>query len=124
WLHKKSQPVVKVSWTNRKEMITAFSIVIVSFIVLYLFLLKFTNSDVPFEDALVASTAWAGMWLLAKRKIENWIFLNISNFIAIPLLIYKGLPMMAMLTLFLFIVAIFGFLDWRKIYRNEPSITN
>ncbi|RYD70890.1 MAG: nicotinamide riboside transporter PnuC, partial [Sphingobacteriales bacterium] len=85
-------------------------------------LVKFTNSDVPILDAFIASTAWAGMWLLAKRKIENWIFLNISNIIAIPLKFHKNLPLMAMLTIFLFIVAIFGFLEWRKIYRQQNKL--
>lgn len=41
-------------------------------------------SDVAAWDALISSTAWVGMWLLARRKIENWILLNISNLIAIP----------------------------------------
>jgi nicotinamide mononucleotide transporter len=70
----------------------------------------------------VSSTAWAGMWLLARRKIENWIFLNISNIVAIPLKFHKDLPLMALLTTFLFIVAIFGFLEWRKIYRQQQSL--
>jgi nicotinamide mononucleotide transporter len=65
----------------------------------------------------VSATACAGMWLLAKHKIENWILLNISNAIAIPLLVYKGIPLTACLTLFLFIVACFGYFNWRKQYR-------
>jgi nicotinamide mononucleotide transporter len=51
---------------------------------------------------------------LAKRKIENWILLNISNAFAIPLLFYKHLPLYALLTLFLFIIAIQGFFKWKK----------
>jgi len=70
-------------------------------------------------DAWVSATAWAGMWLLAKRKIENWILLNVSNAFAIPLLLYKQLPLFAALTLFLFIVAIFGYYQWRKLVREE-----
>lgn len=124
WIHKKSKPDVRISRTTKKEMTIALSIVGIGFVVLYLFLLNFTGSDVPLEDAIVASTAWAGMWLLAKRKIENWIFLNVSNIIAIPLLIHKDLPMMAMLTLFLFIVAIFGYFDWKKIYKQEQLQAN
>ncbi len=124
WIHKKSKPDVRISRTTKKEMTIALSIVSIGFVVLYLFLLNFTSSDVPLEDAIVASTAWAGMWLLAKRKIENWIFLNVSNIIAIPLLIHKHLPMMAMLTLFLFIVAIFGYFDWKKIYKQEQLQAN
>jgi nicotinamide mononucleotide transporter len=78
-----------------------------------------TDSDVPFWDAAVSGFAWAGMWLMAKRKMENWIFLNISNSIAIPLLIYKELYIYAGLTIFLFIVGTSGYFKWRKIIKNE-----
>ncbi len=86
-----------VSWTNKREMLTACSIVVVGYIILYTVLVRFTQSDVPAFDAFVSSAAWAGMWLLARRKIENWVFLNVSNSVAIPLLVHKGLLMMAML---------------------------
>lgn len=121
WLNKKSKPQIEISWTNKKELTTAILISTVGFFILYTVLINFTDSTVPVEDAFVSSTAWAGMWLLARRKIENWIFLNISNFVAIPLLIHKQLPMMALLTLVLFIVAIFGFIDWKRIYRKKVS---
>jgi nicotinamide mononucleotide transporter len=64
------------------------------------------------------------MWLLAKRKIENWILLNISIAFAMPLLLYKQLPLFAALTLFLFVVAIQGFYQWRKIVRRENFFTS
>jgi len=73
---------------------------------------------VPAWDAWVSATAWAGMWLLAKRKVENWILLNISNAFAVPLLLYKSLPLYAVLTVILFVVACFGYFDWRRIFRN------
>ncbi len=119
WLNKKSKPQPEISWTNKKELRIALLISVIGFFLLYTVLVNFTDSTVPVEDAFVSSTAWAGMWLLAKRKIENWIFLNISNLVAIPLLVYKQLPMMALLTLILFIVAIFGFIDWKKIYNKK-----
>lgn len=119
WLNKKSKPQIEISWTNKKELTIAILISTIGFVVLYTVLINFTDSTVPVEDAFVSSTAWAGMWLLARRKIENWIFLNISNFVAIPLLFHKQLPMMALLTLILFIVAIFGFIDWKKIYKKN-----
>ena len=82
---------------------------------------NFTTSNVPVWDAWVSSTAWAGMWLLAKRKVENWILLNISNLFAIPLLWYKHLIMFSALTLFLFIVAIFGYFVWLAILKKEKA---
>lgn len=120
WTKRKAKnETLPVSWMNKQELKIAFSIAIGGYFVLYFVLVNFTNSDVPILDAFVSSTAWAGMWLLARRKIENWIFFNVSNIVAIPLLWHKDLELFSLLTLFLFIVAIFGFLDWRKIYRQQ-----
>jgi nicotinamide mononucleotide transporter len=99
--------------TNQQKWIT-WGIAGLGWVLLYGVLRAFTNSDVPLLDAFVTSTAWAGMWLLAKRKLENWIWLNVSNLVAIPLLLYKELFMFSVLTLILFVVAVFGYLDWKK----------
>jgi len=115
WKKRKADGENQVAWSTNNELLIAVLISIIGFCVFYFVLRNHTDSDVPLLDAFVSSTAWAGMWLLAKRKIENWIFLNISNIVAIPLLFHKKLPLMACLTIFLFIVAIFGFFDWRKI---------
>lgn len=121
WKKRKQEGENQVSWSDNKELTIAVLISVIGFGVLYLVLRHYTDSDVPVFDAFVSATAWAGMWLLAKRKIENWIFLNISNIVAIPLLFHKKLPLMACLTTFLFTVAIFGFLDWKKII-NKSSV--
>jgi len=121
WVKKKSEPQVKISWCNNREWAISLSITFGGWLVLYLLLKNFTPSNVPVWDAWVSSTAWAGMWLLARRKIENWIFLNVSNLFAIPLLFYKGLPMFAVLTLFLFVVAFLGFFEWKSILKKEKS---
>lgn len=125
WSKRKAKnQVLPVSWMSKQEYKIAFAIAIGGYFVLYYALVNFTNSDVPILDAFVSSTAWAGMWLLARRKIENWIFLNISNIVAIPLLWHKDLVLFSLLTLFLFIVAIFGYFDWKKIYQKQVAVNN
>ncbi|QNN40886.1 nicotinamide riboside transporter PnuC [Pedobacter roseus] len=119
WKKRKQDGENQVSWSSKNELTIAILISVIGFGLLYLILRHYTDSDVPLLDAFVSATAWAGMWLLAKRKIENWIFLNISNIVAIPLLFHKKLPLMACLTTFLFIVAIFGFFDWKKIINKN-----
>jgi len=121
WIKKRNEPPVKATYSTRQEWVTTLLIVFVGWGVLYLILVKFTPSTVPVWDAWVSSTAWAGMWLLARRKIENWILLNISNIFAIPLLYHKHLVMFAVLTLILFVVAIFGYLEWRRIINKEEQ---
>ena len=120
WKKRKDEPPLPITWTRRREWLVVAAIVIGGFVLGYELLSRFTPSTVPVWDAWVSATAWAGTWLLARRKIENWILLNVSNIFAVPLLFYKQLPMFAALTVFLFIVAVFGYFDWRKIYKSEP----
>ena len=121
WIKKKDQPPVKISRCDRKEWWVVVSIAFGGTGLLYLLLKYFMTlqyiapSNVPLWDAWVSATAWAGMWLLARRKIENWILLNISNAFAIPLLFYKQLPLYAALTIFLFIIAVQGYVKWKKL---------
>ncbi|MES2003776.1 MAG: nicotinamide riboside transporter PnuC [Bacteroidota bacterium] len=123
WIKKKNLPPVKISTCNQKDWIIVGTITGGGFILLFLLLKYGTNSTVPVWDAWVSATAWAGMWLLAKRKIENWILLNLSNLFAVPLLFHKQLPLFAALTIFLFIVAVMGYFEWKRILRRENKIT-
>lgn len=115
WVKRKGEPPVEISRCNRKEWVIVVMIVALSFVLLSFALSRFTDSTVPLWDAWVSATAWAGMWLLARRKLENWILLNISNAFAIPLLFQKQLLVYALLTIFLFVVAVQGYFKWRKI---------
>lgn len=119
WKFGKQKNETPISFTNLSEKLKASGIVISTFVLFYLFLTHYTDSDVPIWDSIVTAFAWAGMWLMAKRKVENWIFLNISNIISIPLMIHKDLYLYAVLTAFLFIVAISGFLNWRNIIKQN-----
>lgn len=121
WKFGKQKNETPITYTTTTEKYKAVTIVLVAFAIFYFSLIHFTNSDVPFWDAIVTAFAWAGMWLMAKRKIENWIFLNISNIFAIPLLIHKNLYLYAALTALLFIVAIFGYINWHKIIKKEQN---
>lgn len=121
WVRSKDETPVKAAYSSKREWVITLLIVAAGFPLLYYTLIHFTDSTVPAWDAWVSATAWAGMWLLAKRKIENWVWLNVSNAIAIPLLVYKGLHLYAALTLFLFIVAVFGYFEWKRIIRRERT---
>ncbi|MFT4153369.1 nicotinamide riboside transporter PnuC [Parafilimonas sp.] len=122
WIHRSNKPPLPITKSNAKDRKITAVIVVVSFILLYFVLKNFTDSRVPLFDAWVSAAAWAGMWLLAKRKLENWVLLNISNAFAIPLLFYKQLPLYALLTAFLFVIAIQGYFKWKKIINEEQSL--
>jgi nicotinamide mononucleotide transporter len=119
WMRRKDHKELVITRCGPRDWAITSVIVVAGFAILYYCLSRWTNSTVPVWDAWVSATAWAGMWLLARRKLENWILLNISNVFAIPLLIYKHLPLYTLLTVFLFLVAIQGYFRWRSIMRNS-----
>ena len=119
WKTKNNSGASKITKSSQREFIITLAIAILGWAFLYFILKNFTDSDVPIMDAFVSSTAWAGMWLLANRKLENWIWLNISNLIAIPLLFHKNLAVFSLLTIFFFVIAIFGYLEWKKIIKKD-----
>lgn len=123
WSRKRDRPPVKPSYSNSREWGIAIAISALGTVGIWWVLHRYTPSTVPFWDAFVSATAWAGTWLLTRRKIENWIVLNVSNAVAVPLLVYKHLPLFAALTVFLFIVAVFGYFGWRKEIRSAISIS-
>jgi nicotinamide mononucleotide transporter len=132
WVKKKDRPAVAVTFTTQREWLIVAAIALGGWVFFYV-LLKFVApvylkffiiSNVPAWDSWVTASAWAGTWLLARRKVENWLVRNVSNAFAIPLLIQKQLPLMAVLTLFLFIVACFGYFHWRKLALNSNLSTN
>jgi nicotinamide mononucleotide transporter len=116
-----SEETTPITWTTGKEWTIAVLIAVIGWGTFYYLLKNFSNSDVPLIDAFVSATACSGMWLLAKRKIENWLVLNVSNLVAVPLLFHKKLLPTAMLTIFLFIVAVLGYFSWQKMYLKHKE---
>ena len=121
WHKRRNEPPLPIARTSRQEWLISAAIVGGGFVLQYIMLKRFTDSPVPAWDAWVSATAWAGTWLLARRKIENWVLLNVSNLFAIPLLFYKHLPLYAVLTIILFVVACIGYFDWTKRYKALES---
>jgi len=120
WSRQRTNAQLEISRCNTKEWLIAMGIGIAGWAILYRLLLL-TPSDVPVWDSFVSAAAWSGMWLLARRKLENWILLNISNLAAIPLYVHKNYYVTMLLTVFLFVVAISGYFNWRKIVLRQED---
>lgn len=85
----------------------------------YLVFDKF-NSWTAYVDTITTAIFFVGMWLMAKKKLENWIFWIIGDIISVPLYLYKGL-VFSSLQYFLFtIIAIYGYMEWKKNLDKSP----
>jgi len=115
WSKKdKKKDKTPITTNSKKEWIWTIIILILSFLILYQILLQLTDSDVPLIDAVTTAIFFVGMQLMAKKKIENWIAWIIGDFISIPLYFYKGLFLTSIQFIIFFIIAIAGYISWKK----------
>lgn len=116
WVQKKNgeEYSFPISWCNKKELLIGIGFFVFFWGLLFFVLSRFTNSNTPFLDALVSSSAITAMWWMAKRKIENWIAWIFSNIVAIPLNFYKGLMLFTLMYVLFLLLAWWGYEDWKK----------
>lgn len=123
WIHPKdkSQAQVPVTVNSRNENFFTIGLMLVSFGILYFGLSNFTDSDVAFWDATTTSFAIAGMYLMARKKLENWIAWIITDLISIPLYFYKGLVLTSFQFLIFTILAFAGYIAWRNSLKEREE---
>ena len=69
-------------------------------------------------DIFTTSLFLIGMWFMAKRKVENWLFWIVGDLICIPMMLYKGLGITSLQYLVFTIMAVMGYLEWLKQVRK------
>lgn len=129
--HSEDHVHVEVSWATKKEWIFATILFILSLnLVTMVYYYKpfidnhFSMINVELGlyhldwanwlDILTTAIFLVGMWLMAKRRIENWIFWIIGDIICIPMMIYKGLGITSIQFLVFTMMAIIGYFEWKK----------
>lgn len=116
WQHKTDAGASKLAITRSsvKGNLLNLSVFIMAAAFIYLMLIKFTDSDVPFMDSVTTGLAITAMYLMALKKIEHWIFWIACNLISIPLYIYKELPFTSFQFLVFTYIAFLGWISWKK----------
>lgn len=123
WVQKKDADhwAYPISWCNKKELAIGIGLFAGFWIILYVVLINWTNSNTPLLDSLVSASAITAMWWMAKRKIENWIAWIVSNIIAIPLNFYKGLMLFTLMYVLFLFLAWWGYAEWKKNSLKEKT---
>ena len=81
---------------------------------LYLLLTHFTNSTVPFWDAMTTALSIVAMWMLSRKLVEQWLVWLAVDAITVGLYLYKGIPLTAGLYALYTALAVAGYLRWRR----------
>lgn len=93
-----------------------------SFFLLSIFLQQFTDASLPWLDSALTILSLVAQWMIARRLIANWIIWILVDAVYVPLYIFKGLPMTSILYFIFLLLAIKGFIDWKKDSKTHQVI--
>jgi nicotinamide mononucleotide transporter len=82
----------------------------------------FAQGAIPWADAFASATAYTGMWLMAKKKVESWWWWIFTNLASIPLYFVKGYVFTSFQYILLVVLAVLGLLEWQKKYREQQAV--
>lgn len=115
WAQKKDgQKVLFITGSNARDWRNALIFFFTAWILLFTVLKIFTNSTVPIADGFTSAAAFTGMWLMNKKKLENWIWWIITNLASIPLNYYKHLVFTSFQYMVFLALAIMGYMTWKN----------
>lgn len=130
WTRRKEDQqtyVLQITTSTKKEWIQQLAFFAAFYLVIYFTLIylktAFAPEAIPWADAFASATAYTGMWLMAKKKVESWIWWILTNIASIPLYFVKGYAFTSVQFLVLLVLAIAGWYSWKQKARAPKATT-
>ena len=122
WSRKKDEVFINnVSRLEKKEYLQLIYLALGSLIFIYFVYVQFDkwNSWTAYVDNITTAIFFVAMWLMARRKIESWIFWIVGNIISVPLYLHKGLAFTSIQYFIFTVIAIAGYIKWKELYNKQ-----
>jgi nicotinamide mononucleotide transporter len=127
WTQKdlQHQPLLQISFSDRRDGFLQIGLFILFYALIYLVLsyLKqnFAPGALPWADAFASATAYTGMWLMTRKKVESWYWWIATNIASIPLYFVKGYVFTSVYYAILLVLAIQGLQAWKAKAETNPK---
>lgn len=124
WVKKdeQKQRVLHVGFSDAslwRNQLLFFAFFYVALFVILSFIRKgFAKDTIPWADAFASATAYTGMWLMTKKKVESWYWWIATDIASVPLYFVKGYALSSVYYTILFFMAISGLFAWIKSARH------
>ena len=122
WPRKRNNTaVVPISRTTSKEKQIGVGLFMLTILVTFLVYKGFEYTlEIPnYIDIVTSGIFFTAMWYMATKKLENWTLWIIGNIITIPLYAYRGLGILSLQYIIFTVLAIYGYLEWKKSLNNN-----
>ena len=122
WLYggAKHSPL-RVSRARRIHWLVLVPLFLVGGLVLGAILDRYTDSPVPYFDALLTSASLAAQWMMTRKLLENWLVWILADLVYVPVFILRGLPFTAFQYAVFLVLAGIGWLGWRQSLRAQAT---
>ena len=120
WLRKdkNNQPNVVISQNSIRDNYLVITVLFVLSILIYFALVPFQEADTSLLyvllESIITSLNFVAMWLMAWKRLENWILWIIGDIMCIPLFIYKDYPIGVIQFMVFIIIAYLGYKEWKS----------
>ena len=116
---KKESTELKISHISTRAIINMLMLYVVAQLAISLSLIHFTDSDVPWFNGLTSALSIVGMWMLARKQIEQWIVWIVVDVLSAILYFTKDLDYTGALYLLYAVVAVFGYRKWNQLLKQQ-----
>ncbi len=119
--------LLKITASSKKEWVQHIAFCIFFYVVIFgiLYWLKKNNYSkdlIPWADAFASATAFTGMWLMAKKKVESWYWWIATNIASVPLYFVKHYVFTSIYYVVLLVMAVFGLIEWMKRKKHQHQV--
>lgn len=108
-----------IQTTDFKLKVILFIFFLILFVIMGFILDKYTDSPVPWWDSFTTSASIVATWMLARKYLEQWLIWIVVDFVSMVLYIVKGLYPTSVLFLFYTVLAVVGYFQWLRSYRQQ-----
>ena len=121
WKFKKTKKLhlpLPIIHMPKKKYLPAIVFFFMAWGVTYYILITWTNSTVPVLDSFTNALSFVGLWALARKYLEQWLFWIVVDAVCTMLYIQKGIPFKAGLYALYVIIAIAGYFKWKRMAKR------
>ena len=118
---RKKKEALPIIYMPRRQYLPTALFFFVAWIAIYCVLTTWTDSTVPLLDSFTNALSFVGLWALARKYVEQWLFWMVVDMVCTFLYIQKGIPFKAFLYGLYVVIAVAGYRKWKQVAKRVKS---
>ena len=113
-----SSEELPITFFPRRLILRTLGFFLLAWAATYYVLVAYTNSTVPLLDAFTNALSFVGLWALARKYVEQWLFWIAVDVVCCYLYVVKGIPFKAGLYGLYVVIAVLGYIKWKGLAKK------